>query len=131
MNVGWRADNPEPCGTSHRNSMNGPDGFGNHNTLCPQAPKPGIPHANQEKTLRPCHPHRAALQMACDAPTSSRMAAHAAQLPYRPDATCLSKEDSWPPLLATVWGHSGSVTCVAFSSCGGFFVSGSRDTSLR
>jgi WD40 repeat protein len=74
---------------------------------------------------------RAALQMACDAPSSSRIAQHSSKLPWRPAARCLTKEHAWSGLLATLHGHSHSVQSVAISPDGKTIVSGSDDHTVR
>ncbi|KAF5840146.1 hypothetical protein DUNSADRAFT_17630 [Dunaliella salina] len=74
------------------------------------------------------HP-KAALQLACDAPHSSILAQHANQLPQKPQALLLTKEDTWPALVSTLKAHKRSVTSVALLQ--GLIVSGSDDGTVR
>ena len=73
--------------------------------------------------------HRAALQLACDAPSLSIVSKHANQLPQRPCAKLLTKPDQWSPLMSTLKGHIDWVTSVAVA--GDTIVSGSKDQTIR
>lgn len=72
---------------------------------------------------------RAALQLACDAPSKTIVSQHAKQLPVQPCAQLLTKEEDWSPLLSTLTGHTGSAKCVAM--VGNTIVSGSFDQTVR
>jgi len=69
------------------------------------------------------------MQLACDAPKTSLVSAHAHKLSPKPRATLLTKEDAWSPLLSTLTGHTENVNAVAVSA--NIVVSGSSDKSVR
>lgn len=89
-------------------------------------------------TCFPCHDvcshppcHRAALQLACDAPTNSLVSMHANAMERKPDAVLVTKEADWSPCIATLRGHSGGVCAVACTPDGTKIVSASWDKTIR
>jgi WD40 repeat protein len=67
----------------------------------------------------------------CDAPTSSRVACHAASLNAKPLARLLTMDEGWSSEVAALTGHTWGVESVAITPDGTTLVSGSGDKTIR